>query len=85
MPPPKMVKKLEKIRAKGVEVEYPPAPWFTDHKEELEQEAIERQRRMDEAPHADLLPEYPAKRTPGISEGKPRYSKKPLFQTFKFQ
>ena len=42
MPPPKMVKKLEKIRAKGVEVEYPPAPWFTDHKEELEQEAIER-------------------------------------------
>lgn len=84
MPPPKAVKKLERIRTKGVEVSYPPAPWFTDHKEELEQEATERQRRMDEAPFADLLPEFPAKRTPGISVGKPRPPKKPLFQTFRY-
>ena len=49
MPPPKKLKKLEKIRAKGVDVEYPPAPWFTNNEEALEQEAAERQRRMDEA------------------------------------
>jgi len=79
MPPPKMVKRLERIRAKGVEVEYPPAPWFTDNKEALDEEATERQRRMDEAPFAHLLPNFPAKRTPGMSTGKPRAQKKPLF------
>jgi len=49
MPSPKKVKKLEKIRAKGIDVSYPAAPWFTNNEEALEQEAAERQRRMDEA------------------------------------
>ena len=72
MPPPKMVKRLEKMRSRGIEVEYPPAPWFTDNKESLEKEAAERQKRMDEAPNAHHLPEYPAQRTPGIGADKPK-------------
>jgi len=36
MPPPKKVKKLEKLRAKGLKVEYPDAPWFTNNLESLE-------------------------------------------------
>lgn len=38
MPPPKKVNKLESLRAKGLEVQYPAAPWFTDNKEALQQE-----------------------------------------------
>ena len=33
MPSPKRVKKLEKLKDKGIEVEYPDAPWFTYNKE----------------------------------------------------
>jgi large subunit ribosomal protein L15 len=64
MPSPKKVKKLEKIRDKGIEVEYPAAPWFTDNKEALAKEEEEKQRRIREATHAELLPEYPADRSP---------------------
>jgi hypothetical protein len=35
MPAPKVVKRLEKIREKGIEVEYPSAPWFTDNEEQI--------------------------------------------------
>ena len=49
MPTPKRVKKLERIREKGIDVEYPSAPWITDNREALAAEATERQRRMDEA------------------------------------
>ena len=35
MPPPKKVKKLEALSRKGLEVEYPPAPWFTDNTEKI--------------------------------------------------
>jgi len=31
MPPNKQIKKLEKLKAKGFEVNYPSAPWFTDN------------------------------------------------------
>lgn len=39
MPPPKKVLKLEKLREKGLEVEYPKAPWYTDNKEAILAEA----------------------------------------------
>jgi len=35
MPPPKKVKKLEGLRRKGLSVEYPSAPWFTDNSDKL--------------------------------------------------
>ncbi len=31
MPPNKQIKKLERLRTKGLEVNYPDAPWFTDN------------------------------------------------------
>ena len=49
MPSPKRLKKLEKIRAKGIEVEYPSAPWFTDNTEALAHEDEEKLRRIREA------------------------------------
>lgn len=33
MPPPKKVKRLERLREKGMAVSYPAAPWFTDNVE----------------------------------------------------
>ena len=47
MPPQKRVKKLEALREKGISVEYPRAPWFTDNQETLAAEAEEKQRKMD--------------------------------------
>ena len=38
MPPPKKVKKLEALKRKGLQVEYPSAPWFTDNVEKLQKE-----------------------------------------------
>jgi hypothetical protein len=53
MPSPKVVKKLEKIREKGIEVNYPDAPWYTYNKETLEKEKEDRLKRIAEAEHAD--------------------------------
>lgn len=49
MPAPKVVKKLEKLREKGLDVEYPNAPWFTENIEAHKKESEERQRRIAEA------------------------------------
>jgi large subunit ribosomal protein L15 len=35
MPPNKQIKKLERLRTKGLEVNYPDAPWFTDNREAI--------------------------------------------------
>ena len=35
MPPNKQIKKLERLKAKGIEVSYPDAPWFTDNFEAI--------------------------------------------------
>ena len=83
MPPPKKVKKLEKLKEKGLEVQYSPAPWFTDNVEALRKEVEERQRRIAEAEHADLLPEFPADRTPK-GEPKVRYQRKQLVKNYKY-
>lgn len=32
MPPPQIVLKLESMKEKGIQVEYPKAPWFDDYK-----------------------------------------------------
>jgi len=84
MPSPKKLKKLEKIRAKGIEVTYADAPWFTDNKEALEQEQIERLRRIAEADHADLLPTIPADRSEGVGSQNVRRQREQLFKTHKY-
>jgi hypothetical protein len=35
MPPNKQIKKMERLKSKGLEVSYPSAPWFTDNLEEI--------------------------------------------------
>lgn len=46
MPAPKKVKKLENLKEKGLDVNYPRAPWFTDNVEKLKQEEKEREERI---------------------------------------
>ena len=84
MPSPKMVKKLEHLKSKGLDVSYPRAPWFTDRQDALEAERIEKQRKFDEAEHAALLPQYPADRSKGVSDGKAVVQRKQLKRTIKF-
>ena len=48
MPPQKRVIKLEKLREKGLEVDYPRAPWYTDNKEAILAEEAEREKRIKE-------------------------------------
>ena len=72
MPPNKQIKKLEKLKSKGLEVFYPSAPWFTDNFEQIMAERAEKKRRMREGANNEMLPVYPAPRIPYMSENKPR-------------
>lgn len=49
MPPPKKIKKLEKLKEKGMIVEYPRAPWYNDHVDEILAEEAETERRIKSA------------------------------------
>lgn len=84
MPPPKTVSKLEKLREKGLNVEYPRAPWYTDNEEQIKSDRVEKQRRMDSAQHAELLPVYPAVRSEGNSDDKPRKERDVLLWKTKY-
>lgn len=84
MPPQKKVVKLEKLRDKGLDVDYPRAPWYTDNKEAILAEAAETERRIREAQHAHLLEKLPADRSKGISAHKPRVEKKDLPKLIKY-
>ena len=46
MPPQKRVIRLEKLREKGLNVEYPRAPWYTDNKEAILAEEADKIRRI---------------------------------------
>lgn len=80
MPPPKKVHKLEKLKSKGLKVEYPSAPWFTDNLEAITKEKAEREKRMANAQFSDILPKYPADRSPGVNSDKLRYERKQLWR-----
>ena len=82
MPTPKKVKKLERIRSKGIEVDYPRTPWYTDNVEGVTKELEDRKKKMAEAENAHLLERYPAKRQ--FRSGKPRIEKDELQWNFKF-
>ena len=84
MPAQKKLLKLEKLREKGLEVDYPRTPWYTDNKEAILADATERDRRISEAQFAELLPTLPADRSEGASKGKPRVEKKELPRIYKF-
>ena len=82
MPPPKKVKRLEYLRSKGMEVDYPPAPWFTNNQEKFKRDAEEKAKRINEGQGSELLPFYPATREP--TPNKVRTEKKPIFKTYRF-
>lgn len=84
MPSPKQVLKLEKIRDKGINVNYPDAPWLTYNRESIENEKLERIRRIAEAENADMLPSLPADRSEGVGSDRPRIQRKALFQTQRY-
>lgn len=84
MPSPKKVKKLEKLREKGIEVTYSDAPWFTYNKEAIAAEEVERERRIAEAQHAELLPSLPADRSEGVGAERARIQRKQLYRTHKY-
>ena len=48
MPPPKKVKQLEYLKTKGIDVEYPDAPWYTNNVEKIKKDAEEKARRINE-------------------------------------
>lgn len=85
MPHNKAIKKMERLERKGLEVSYPSAPWFTDNKEAIMEERAEKQRRIREGEHHELLPKFPMPRTRGMSADKPRVGREDLPFNFKFQ
>ena len=84
MPPQKRVIKLEKLREKGLEVEYPRAPWYTDNKDSILAEEADREKRIKEAQFADILPQLPADRSPGSGKDRPRKERQDLPRVYKF-
>lgn len=55
MPPPSKVLALEKLKDKGLEVEYPEAPWYTEYVAEKQAEADAAAKRK-ETPGEKLIP-----------------------------
>lgn len=84
MPPQKRVIKLEKLREKGLEVDYPRAPWYTDNKDAILAEEAEREKRIRDAQFADILPHLPADRSPGSGKDRPRKERQDLPRVYKF-
>jgi hypothetical protein len=84
MPHNKAIKKLERLEKKGLDVEIPDAPWFTDNREAINADRAEKKRRIDEGQHAELLPKFPAYRQRGMSSDKPKEGRKDLPFNFKF-
>ena len=84
MPPQKRVIKLEKLREKGLDVEYPRAPWYTDNKDAILAEETDRVKRMKDAQFADILPVLPADRSEGSGKDRPRKERQDLPRIYKF-
>lgn len=81
MPPPKKVKKMEGLKRKGLEVEYPSAPWFTDNVDKLQKEYLGRQERIKTGQNSEFLEHLPARRDP--TPDRKRHEKEPIWKTFR--
>lgn len=71
MPPPYTVLKLEGMRDKGMEVEYPEAPWYEEYKAEKEAEAEAAAARA-QTEGEKLVPKIPMPREPGQKDDVPK-------------
>lgn len=71
MPPPKKVLKLEALKEKGLEVDYPTAPWFEEYKQQkiAEAEAAAKRKLTD---GEKLIPKIPMDRHEGVGLHNPR-------------
>ncbi len=85
MPPPKKLLKMEKMREKGLEVEYPHTPWYNDNVESIGVEKEARDKRIAEGEHADLLEKVPADRGEDSGKDRPRVQRPELPRQFKFK
>jgi len=83
MPSPKRLKKLEKLKEKGIEVEYPDAPWFSHNLEAIQKEREAAKKRISEAQNAKFLEKLPADRSPGVSRDKPRMQRPTITKTIR--
>lgn len=84
MPPPKEVLKMEKLREKGFEVEYPRAPWYTDNIEKIKKEAEELEKKRASEKNAEFLEKIPASREEGNSAKKPKIQRQQIVRKYKF-
>jgi hypothetical protein len=80
MPPPKKVKKMESLKRKGLEVEYPDAPWYTDNVEKIAQDYLYRKERIKSGQNSEYLEHLPAKRLP--TPDKVKIEKEAVFKRF---
>ena len=80
MPPAKKVKKMEALKRKGLDVEYPRAPWFTDHVEKHQKDWEDRKERIKTGQNSEFLEHLPSKREP--TPDRIRHEKKDLFKKF---
>lgn len=83
MPPPKTVLKLENIREKGIEVEYPTAPWYQKFRDD-KLAAAEAFAKKKKTKGELLVPKIPADRHQGSGLDKPRMENKTIVKTIKF-
>lgn len=80
MPPAKKVKQMEALRLKGLDVDYPRAPWFTDNVEKIKKEDEARMERIKSGQNSEFLERLPASRDP--TPDRVRHEKPVLFSKF---
>lgn len=83
MPKPKKVLKYEKMREKGLEVKYPPAPWYEEHKAKLDK-ALKEAEAREKTPGEKILPKLPAAIYPGVNLDKPKVERELLPKEIKY-
>ena len=81
MPPPKKVKKLEALKRKGLDVEYPSAPWFTDNVDKIQKDYLDRKERIKTGQNSEFLEHLPAERLP--TPDRVRTEKEPIWKEFR--
>ena len=62
---------MEALKRKGLDVEYPRAPWYTDNVEKIQQDYLDRKQRIETGQNSEFLEHLPAKRVPTPDRKRP--------------